>query len=123
MRTNRRRHENLLPIASIATWLVIGVFACGAGLYYVWCKNELHSIGAEIKMLERRLVDLRNQNDVAQVEIQKFSSTATLQGKFTSGSIDLVPIARFESADLQIATTRAENEVRTISNSNRGTKP
>lgn len=93
MSANKRRHANAVPIASFATWLVMGIFACAAGLGYVWCKNQLHTTGRQIKTLERELVELRNKNEVSRARIAQLSSTAALQQRFTSGFIKLVPIA------------------------------
>lgn len=92
MATNKRRHANAIPIASFATWMVIGLFACIAGLGYVYCKNQLHTTGAQIKALERELADLRNKNEVARTHIANLSSTRTLQERFDSGFIKLTRI-------------------------------
>jgi hypothetical protein len=89
---NRRRHANALPIASFATWLIIGLFACGAGLGYVWCKNRLHRTGAQIEAVERELRELRNRNVGLQTKIASLSSTDALNRRFTDGFIKLVPI-------------------------------
>jgi hypothetical protein len=92
MSTNRRRHANTVPIAVFATWAIIGIFACGAGLSYVWCKNQLYATGTEIKALERELTDLKSKNEVALSKIAQLSSTAKLQERYDSGFIKLVPI-------------------------------
>jgi len=89
---NRRRHANAIPLASFATWAVIGIFACGGGLGYVWCKNQLYATGTEIKSLERELAELQNKNEVALSKIAQLSSTSKLQERFNSGFIKLVPI-------------------------------
>src|ERR1700758_4377687 len=92
MSVNRRRHANAIPIASFATWALVGLFACAGGLGYVWCKNQLYTTGTEIKSLERELVDLKNKNEVAQSKINQMSSTAKLQERYDTGFIKLVPI-------------------------------
>jgi hypothetical protein len=92
MSTNRRRHANAVPIAVFATWSIIGIFACVAGLSYVWCKNQLYATGTEIKALERELVELKSKNEVALSKIAQLSSTAKLQERYDSGFIKLVPI-------------------------------
>ncbi len=79
MSANRRRHANVLPIASWATWIVLAIFLGSSGLYYVYCKNQLHSRGAMIKTLERELTDLRNQNEVVQARIAMLSSPHALR--------------------------------------------
>ena len=92
MATNKRRHANAIPIASFATWMVIGLFACAAGLGYVYCKNQLHTTGAQIKQLESELQQLRHRNEEARGNIVHLSSTRTLQERIDSGFITLTPI-------------------------------
>jgi hypothetical protein len=92
MATNKRRHANAVPIASFATWMVIGLFVLIAGLGYVYCKNQLHTTGAQIKKLESELSELRNRNESARTNIAHLSSTKTLQDRFDSGFITLTPI-------------------------------
>ena len=92
MPVNRRRHANALPIASFATWLIIGLFACGSGLGYVWCKNRLYQTGTKIEAVERELRDLRNRNVGLQTKIASLSSTDALNRRFASGDIKLVPV-------------------------------
>src|ERR1700679_745851 len=91
MPANRRRYVNAIPIAYFATWALIGIFACGAGLGYVWCKNQLYVTGAEIKKLEVELAPTKRRNEVARVSIAKNSSTFTLRDRI--GATGLVPIS------------------------------
>jgi hypothetical protein len=91
MPANHRRYVNAIPIASFATWALIGIFACGAGLGYVWCKNQLYVTGAEIKKLEVELAQTRRRNEVARVSIAKNSSTLKLRERV--GITGLVPIS------------------------------
>lgn len=74
MSLNRRRHARFLPVASLLTWVLVATFCGGAGLYFVWCKNQLHDVGSEIKVLEKQLVELQNLNEVAQSRVAKYSS-------------------------------------------------
>ena len=117
MSTNRRRHANAIPVASFLTWALIGIFACGGGLAYVWCKNQLYTTGSEIKTLERELVDLKNKNEVAESKIAQLSSTAKLQERYDSGFIKLVPISNDRITSLG-ATPAPVNtgELRPVSN-------
>src|ERR1700679_340418 len=92
MPTNRRRHANAIPIASFATCALIGLFACAAGLGYVWCKNQIYVTGSEIKKLEVELGQLRRKNEVARVSITNNSSTLKLRERVASGFTGLVPI-------------------------------
>jgi hypothetical protein len=117
MSTNRRRHANAVPIAVFATWAIIGIFACVAGLAYVWCKNQLYATGTEIKALERELVDLRSKNEVALSKIAQLSSTAKLQERYDSGFIKLVPITNDRIVILgNKGGASGGNELRPVSN-------
>jgi hypothetical protein len=69
----------VLPIASLATWILLAGFAASAGLYYVYCKNQLRTRGAMIKSLEKELTDLRNQNEVVRARIAMLSSPSALK--------------------------------------------
>lgn len=117
MSANRRRHANAIPIASFVTWALIGIFACGGGLAYVWCKNQLYTTGSEIKSLERELVDLKNKNEVAESKIAQLSSTAKLQERYNTGFIKLVPITNDHITVLSNSTTAPNTgELRPVSN-------
>ncbi len=117
MSTNRRRHANAIPIASFVTWALIGIFACGGGLAYVWCKNQLYTTGSEIKSLERELVDLKNKNEVAESKIAQLSSTAKLQERYNTGFIKLVPISNDHITVLSNSTAApSTGELRPVSN-------
>lgn len=121
MSVNRRRHANAIPVASFLTWALIGIFACGGGLAYVWCKNQLYTTGSEIKQLERELVDLKNKNEVAQSKIAQLSSTAKLQERYNSGFIKLTPITNDHITILGNSTAAPNTgELRPVSNERTG---
>jgi hypothetical protein len=120
MPVNKRRHANAVPIASFVTWLVIGLFVCGGGLGYVWCKNQLHTTGSQMKQLERELSDLRNKNESARSHIAQLSSTKALQDRFDTGFIKLSKITDDRIVSIQPAGgSRPGNELRAVSNMRR----
>ena len=117
MSTNRRRHANAIPIASFATWALVGLFACLGGLSYVWCKNQLYNTGTEIHALERELAELKNKNEVAHTKIAQLSSTAVLQERYSTGFIKLVPITNDHITVLSNTTASPKaGELRPVSN-------
>lgn len=71
---NRRKNGTILPITALLTWGLIVLFVMGGGLYYVYCKNQLHKSGGEIRKLEVELVELQNQNEVVKSRIAAASS-------------------------------------------------
>ncbi len=117
MSSNRRRHANAIPIASFASWGIVALCALGGGLGYVWCKNQLYTTGTEIRALERELSGLRNKNEVTLSKIAQLSSTATLNERFATGFIDLVPITNDVIAVVDDAAPKAAvGELRPASN-------
>jgi hypothetical protein len=120
MSANRRRLANAIPIASFATWALIGIFACVAGLGYVWCKNQIYVTGSEIKKLEVELAQLKRRNEVARVSITKNSSTLKLKERFASGFTGLIPITPLRivvvSGTPEAPGTTGHNDLRPVSN-------
>ncbi len=113
MRSNHRRHENILPLASLATWIIIGTFACGAGLFYVYCKHQLIERGNQIRTLENHLTLLRIANEDAATRIAKLSSSAALRGR-REMLAKYVPITQ----DHLISVPDKPAELRVVSNPN-----
>jgi cell division protein FtsB len=76
---NRRRHANVVPMVSITTWILLSAFAGGAGLYYVYCKNQLHSSGSLIKGLETEVAELRKKDEAVVARISLLASHNALR--------------------------------------------
>jgi hypothetical protein len=93
MSLNRRRHANAVPLASIATWILVAAYFGTTGVYYVYCKNHLHQTGALIKKLEREREEARTHNEALRSRIALLSSRQELQRLYAAGAIKLVPIS------------------------------
>ncbi|MGV3532889.1 MAG: hypothetical protein ACO1QR_11005 [Chthoniobacteraceae bacterium] len=78
MSSNRRRNAVVLPIATWAMWIVLATFISCAGLYYVYCKNQLHVRGEEEKALEQQLVQLQNSVEAVKSSVEKLSAPNAL---------------------------------------------
>jgi len=115
MRSNRRRHANVLPIASLATWIIVAAFACCAGLYYVYCKHQLLERGNQIHGLERELAELKNLNECAKTRIDMLSSPAALRQRRTQ---DLAKYVEITQDKLVLLTEKPADgsELRTVAN-------
>ena len=116
MALNRRRHANAVPLASIATWIVVAIFTCAAGLFYVHCKNQLHATGAKIKVLESELADLIAQDEVVRAKVAWLSSRPILQRRLDEGFINMVPIADDRLVRLDGTAGEPTDEIRAVSN-------
>lgn len=114
---NRRRHANVIPIFSLATWLVL-FFALGAGgLYYVNFKNQLLSRGNQIRGLEKRLAELRNENEVTQTQIDKLASPNALRRRWETDRNFLAGYVAISQAKLVLWPEKAAaSELRNVSN-------
>jgi hypothetical protein len=88
-----RQHINRVNAPALARWIVITGFLAVAGLCYVYLTLQLHHLGDSKKALENELVSLRQQNDVANVQIAALSSRSALQRRLKEGYLKMVPIS------------------------------
>lgn len=79
---NRRRNANAVPLASMATWIVVCLFLGVAGLGYVWLKNQLHLSGGSIKQFEREYAQLMTQNETVRIRIVELSSMDAIKKRY-----------------------------------------
>lgn len=115
MPDNRHRHANTVPVLTFITYAAVGIAALAAGLFWVWCKNQLYTTGGQIKKFESELVQLRSRNEATRTNIAKLTSTAELQKRFNSGWIKLVPIPGDRIVAVPVKPA-PQGELRSISN-------
>jgi hypothetical protein len=82
--SNRRRHANVIPLASIVMWILVCAFVGGAGLGYVSLKNRLHAGADEIRNLERELEQVSMRITIVTGDISKNSSVDKLKQRYAS---------------------------------------
>lgn len=116
MASNRRRHANTVPLASIFTWVLCCVFLAGAGLGYVYLKNQIMTTGTKTKALERELADLRTQDEVVRSKITLLSSRSALQRRLNDGFIKLTPITDDRLVRVDSAPRKESGDLRAVSN-------
>ena len=115
---NRRRHGNVVPLTALLTWVVIALFTMGGGLYYVYCKNQLHKSGTEIRKLEAELTELRNQNEVVKSRIASASSPNALRKRREADRNFLPGFAEINRERLVVVNdkTTPRSDLRPVSN-------
>lgn len=114
---NRRRHANVIPLFSLASWLVLLLSLGAGGLYYVNFKNQLLSRGNQIKTLEKKLTELRNDNEFAQTQIEKLSSPNALRKRWETDRNFLAGYVAISQAKLVVYPEKsASGELRAVSN-------
>ena len=114
---NRAKNVNRVNAPALARWIVITAFLALAGLGYVYLSLRLHHLGDEKKALENELVSLRQQNDVANVQIAALTSRSALQRRLKEGYLKMVPIA--EDKIVRLTPTHSapeENSIRQVAN-------
>ncbi len=89
MPSNRRRNANAVPLASIAAWILVCLFIGGAGLGYVWLKNDLHINAAKIKNLENDLSGLSLEYMSVRSNIVSLSSMDAISRRYHSDKTKL----------------------------------
>jgi hypothetical protein len=109
MNRSRRKTLNSIDAPSLARWIVLTVFVALTGLIYVYLSIQLHRLGDQQNRLERELISLRNQNEVAAGQITALTSRAALQRRLKEGYLKMIPIAEHNIVRLS-APARSPDE-------------
>ncbi len=113
----QRKQFNAINAASLARWIIITAFVAVTGLIYVYLTVQLYHLGDRKKELERQLVNVRAENDVAQVQIAALTSRSALQRRLKEGYLKMIPIAEQSIVRLNTpADGPAENAVQPVAN-------
>ncbi len=113
----QRKQFNAINAASLARWIVITAFVAVTGLIYVYLTVQLYHLGDRKKELERQLVNVRAENDVAQVQVAALTSRSALQRRLKEGYLKMIPIAETDIVRLNTpAGLQAENAVQPVAN-------
>ncbi len=108
---------NTINAASLARWIVITAFVAVTGLIYVYLTVQLYHLGDRKKELERQLVNVRAENDVAQVQIAALTSRSALQRRLKEGYLKMIPIAEQNIVRLSTpAEEPSENAIQPVVN-------
>jgi hypothetical protein len=116
MRAAQRKNINRVNAPALARWIVITGFVALAGLCYVYLSLQLHRLGDRKKALETELVSLRQQYDVANVQIAALTSRSALQRRLKEGYLRMVPIAEPNIVRLAPMHLPPENGIRQAAN-------
>ena len=105
MSQNRRRPSNTIEVNFLARWLVL-VFMIGlSGLFFVYLKNQQHSVGDQMREIEATLRGAEASNAALDARITGLTSRGALQRKLDEGYVKLeeirdTAIARITPAQL-----------------------
>ena len=92
MNTNRRKQVNPVHLSSLIRWLLVAVFIGASGLCFVYIKNQQFALAEEIRQMERKIANVRSQNETLLARVTKLSSRQMLQQRIAEGFISMKPI-------------------------------
>lgn len=117
----QRKQFNVINAASLCRWIVITSFVALTGLIYVYLTVQLYHLGDQKKALERELVNLRADTDVAQGQIAALTSRSALQRRLKEGYLKMIPIAEPSIVRLSAPNgTFGEDAIQPVSNQRPG---
>ncbi|MEP6685148.1 MAG: hypothetical protein ABJB22_00090 [Verrucomicrobiota bacterium] len=117
MNRSRRKKFNSIDAASLARWIVITMFFALTGLIYVYRTIQLHDLATEKDRLEKELVAVQKQRELASDQIAALTSRSALQRRLKEGYITMVPIAEHSIVRLSMGE---EDAIRTVANEHAG---
>jgi hypothetical protein len=114
---NKRRNETAINFIPIATWVLLGLFACAGGLVFVDFKHQAHRRAEKITELKRTLQELQLANDAMRVT-NDISPNAMRKQRLEKGWLsEYVPIG--ERLVVVSDSPRPESQLRPVSNERR----
>jgi hypothetical protein len=108
---------NPIQIAKALKYIAFAVITGSLGLSYVYLKNQQFALADEIRLTEKRIRQVRAENEVLLAKTTELSSRRALQLRMTSGSLHVVQISGDKIARHTPASPAMEDGVlRTASN-------
>ena len=92
MNTNRRKQVNPVQLSSLIRWLLVAAFIGASGLFFVYIKNQQFALAEATRQVERRIANVRSQNETLLLRVTELSSRGALQRRITDGFITVKPI-------------------------------
>ena len=116
---NRRRYDNVIHLAPIATWVLLALTAGGGGLFFVDCKIQAHKRAEKIKSLEKELVEIRLANEAVSRQIEKLASPNVLRKQRQTDKNFLAEYVNITPDRLVVVGDTSGSELRPVSNDHR----
>jgi cell division protein FtsB len=89
MKGNRRRATNAIEVHFLTRTIFFGFLIGFAALFFVYIKNQQHSVGNESRQVEAELHEYTARNEALMANITKLTSRGYLQRKLDEGYIHL----------------------------------
>jgi len=92
MKGNRRRATNAIEVNFLTRMMVLFGFLIIAGLFFVYLKNQQHSVGNQARSVEAELHETEAKCEALQARITTLTSRGALQRRLDEGYIRLETI-------------------------------
>ena len=92
MNPNRKKQANPVHLATLLRCLLLAFLVGVGGLFFLYIKTQQFTLSEEIRQVERRIADLRAQNESLLARVTELSSRRSLQQRIADGFISLKPI-------------------------------
>ena len=93
-------NSNPIQIGKILCVSTIVAILLGVGLGFVFLKNQQFAIGEQIRQTERKIQQIRAENEVLLAKVTELTSRPALQARVKSGYITVVNITSDKIARL-----------------------
>jgi hypothetical protein len=92
MNGNRRRPTNSIEVNVLARWLALACLIALAGLFFVYLKNQQHSVGNQALVVDAAIRETEKANEALKARITVLTSRGALQRRLDDGYLRLQPI-------------------------------
>lgn len=90
MARNRKSQSAAVRFAPALKAFMLCLFIGGAGVGYVWYKNQVAVLGQQIKERETRLAELQRQNKMSRAQLEALSSPIALDARVKKLNLGLI---------------------------------
>ncbi len=111
MNANRRKQVNPVHLSSLIRCLLVALFIGASGLFFLYIKTQQFALSEEIRQVERRIANMRAQNESLLARVTELSSRRMLQQRISEGFITMKPIQDNVIARLMPPVQAAEDGV------------
>ena len=116
MKTNRRRTTNKIEVDFLAGLVAVICLLGMGGLFFVYLKNQQHSVGNQSRVVESATRELEARNEALKARLTAMTSRGSLQRRLDEGYIRLEPIRDTAIARVTPAqTAESDGVLRTAS--------
>jgi len=91
MARNRKSQSAAIRFGPALKALFLCLLIGGSGVGYVWQKEQIAKLGHDIKVRERRLSSLQDQNEILRKQLAKMRSPRFLEQRIKEANLGLMP--------------------------------